>query len=434
MSHILICATPGLGHSNPMITIGKHLVEKGHQVTFHSAEANRRRAESAGLRFIPFLGKANFDPLRVDEAFPGMKDAGTGIARLNYECIEYFAEMIPDQSRGVQQIMADASAAGSPIDLILTETGFWGIYPLVLGPREKRPPVVTCGIFPLFLSSADFSAFSLPDTTPEGRKRNREANQQFVELLQPITDHTNRVLAALGAPPLTIPPLDCMILLTDRYLQLTAEAFEFPRSDKPDMVEFVGAVLPTPPPFEPPAWWRDLDGSQPVILVTQGTIANVDMNELIQPTLSALAKDDVLVIATTGRPDGGSLTVPGNARVLPFLPYDQILPKVDVFVSNGGYSSVNYAFSEGIPIVLAGTTEDKAFTAARVAWSGAGINIGTAHPTQAQIREAVHKVLTDKTYRTQARRLQASFAQYHALDRIASVIESAIGKISSVNA
>jgi UDP:flavonoid glycosyltransferase YjiC (YdhE family) len=52
-------------------------------------------------------------------------------------------------------------------------------------------------------------------------------------------------------------------------------------------------------------WWADLDETQPVVNVIQGTIANIDYGQAIAPTLRALAEEDVLVVVTTGRRLGG---------------------------------------------------------------------------------------------------------------------------------
>ncbi len=221
--------------------------------------------------------------------------------------------------------------------------------------------------------------------------------------------------------------LDSMYLLPDLFLQFTAEAFEYPRSDMPDTVRFVGPVLPKPSVnFKEPAWWNDLDRGGSVVLVTQGTIANFDFNELIQPTLSALAGEDVLVIAATGRPDNESIVVPSNARVESFVPFDRLLPKVDVFVTNGGYGAVHQALSFGIPIVIAGETEDKAWVSARVDWSGAGISLGTQDPSESQIRSAVHTVLTDSRFRARAQAIQQNFKKYNDSGAIAQAVESLI--------
>jgi UDP:flavonoid glycosyltransferase YjiC (YdhE family) len=61
--------------------------------------------------------------------------------------------------------------------------------------------------------------------------------------------------------------------------------------------------------------------------------------------------------------------------------------------------SVKLFLSKGIPTVVAGDTEEKIFTASRVAWSGAGINPATGRPAGEQIRSAVRAVLQDKKYK-----------------------------------
>jgi hypothetical protein len=87
-----------------------------------------------------------------------------------------------------------------------------------------------------------------------------------------------------GLPPMPQFFVDSMYLLPDIFLQFTAEALEFSRSDMPDTIRFIGPVLPgRSVEFEEPAWWTELDGSRPVVLLTQGTLANHDFNEVIQP-------------------------------------------------------------------------------------------------------------------------------------------------------
>jgi MGT family glycosyltransferase len=214
--------------------------------------------------------------------------------------------------------------------------------------------------------------------------------------------------------------------LPDLVLQLSVDALEFQRTDMPDHIKFVGPVLPKASPnFHLPEWWNELDGSKPVVLVTQGTVANTDLNELIRPTLEGLSNEDVIVIAATGRPvDELTTPVLANAKVISFIPFLEVLPKVDLFVTNGGYGGVNQALSMGVPLVVAGDTEDKAFVASRVAWTGAGISLGTSRPTSREVRSAVCEVLRDQTYRHHARRLQNRFADYDTLDHITGYVES----------
>jgi UDP:flavonoid glycosyltransferase YjiC (YdhE family) len=128
----------------------------------------------------------------------------------------------------------------------------------------------------------------------------------------------------------------------------------------------------------------------------------------------------------TGRADTGDLITPTNAKVEAFVPFVPLLPKVDVLITNGGYGAVQQALSFGVPLVVAGDTEEKAFTAARVAWTGAGIDLGTRRPTPEQIRAAVHTVLGGAQYREQAQRLRKNFFRYDALTEIARSVNTLI--------
>ena len=100
-------------------------------------------------------------------------------------------------------------------------------------------------------------------------------------------------------------------------------------------------------------------------------------------TTRALARDDVLVVATTGGPDPEPLRrgLPANVRLERFVPHDLLLPHVDVMVTNGGYGGVQQALANGVPLVVAGDSEDKPEVAARVQWSGTGINLHTGRPS-----------------------------------------------------
>ena len=76
---------------------------------------------------------------------------------------------------------------------------------------------------------------------------------------------------------------------------------------------------------------------KPVVHVTQGTVAT-SPEQLIVPTLQALAGEDVLVVATTGRAPVRELYGHApNARIERFIPYAHFMPHVDVMITNAGY-------------------------------------------------------------------------------------------------
>ncbi|OLT55130.1 hypothetical protein [Cellulosimicrobium sp. CUA-896] len=197
------------------------------------------------------------------------------------------------------------AVATRPADVVLVEPLFLGAMALVAAPADERPPVLALGIFPLGLTSDHTAPFGLgltPLRGPLGALRNRALQSVVARtVFAPVQRAADDMVRAAGREP-----LDGFFLgwaaHADAVVQLTVEEFEYPRPDLTTAVHFVGP--PTPGPAaeraELPAWWPDLDGTRPVVHVTQGTVANEDPEQLLLPTLHALAGEDVLVVAATG--------------------------------------------------------------------------------------------------------------------------------------
>ena len=140
--------------------------------------------------------------------------------------------------------------------------------------------------------------------------------------------------------------------------------------------------------------------------------------------MQALAADDVLVVvATGGRPLDTLPPLPGNARAATYLPYDELLPRTAVFVTNGGYGGVQYALRYGVPIVATGGKEDKPEVGARVAWSGVGRRIRSERPTPRALRRDILAVLNQPHYRQASRRVAADMSAAPGFDGLADIVD-----------
>ncbi|MBO0881588.1 MAG: hypothetical protein J2P17_14860 [Mycobacterium sp.] len=289
------------------------------------------------------------------------------------------------------------------------------------------PPFATLGINPLVTFDPEIPPFGsgrTPASTPFDLLRNRLSHWLARAFF------LNRVTALLNAErvKLGLKDLPAGTQFTDLqqspflHVMPTTLAFEYPRRHLAPQIHFVGPLLPpAPTDFEPPAWWPELE-TRRVVHVTQGTYATQTGN-LIQPTIEALADLEVLVVVTTRQPEAVATDLPANVRLAPFIPHRLLLPKVDAMVTNAGYNGVLTALAHGVPLVCAGQSEDKADVSARVAWSGAGIDLHTGTPTAAQIREAVARVLDDPACRGHARRIQADFARHDGPREAADLLE-----------
>ncbi|GJD49055.1 4'-demethylrebeccamycin synthase [Methylobacterium crusticola] len=420
---ILIGSTPANGHLNPLLAIARMLIADGHTVDVLSGTWLRDRIEKAGARFHALPGIADIDGYGILAAVPELKSAEPGLDYLRIVIERVFIDRIPDQHRGLLDALQVTSA-----DLVIGDDMFFGVLPLLLGPRSRRPPIILCGTSVLHCAREDRAPLFMgvpPATTQEEVAACAKVAEEYdAHVERPTAQHLRRVLDLVGVGPLTAPLFEAVVHRADTYLQLSVPGFEFPRA-LPPSVQFVGALPIVPDQVALPPWAHELDGTRKVVLVTQGTVANHDLGLLIGPTLAALAnEDDLLVVATMGGRPVEALTgsVPGNARLSEYLPFEWLLPRIDAMVTNGGYGTVNQALSCGVPLVAAGLTEDKADVNARIAWSGAGIDLRTNCPEPGAIRRAVRTVLDEPEYRHAARQLGSEFASYDTQSDILGLV------------
>ncbi|HVV81452.1 MAG TPA: glycosyltransferase, partial [Kofleriaceae bacterium] len=396
--HVLVATVPLTGHVRPMAMIVRALVDRGHRVTWTGARAFAGAIEAAGARFVPPREAPDVDDARLAEQVAGLR--GTrGLARVRAELHGLFLAPMVAQLHDLQ-----ALAAGDPPDLLLADQAHLGA---ALLAETTGLPWVGLGVSALGVRSRDTAPFGVARRPP------RHAFARALDRLLAWTiDHVlfrsihrayraGRVAAGLAAGDAGYFDL----LASDLYLQPTVEAFEYPRRDLPPQVRFIGPLVP--PPVEAvalPRWWPDVDATRaagrPIVLVTQGTMAT-DPRELIVPALRALAAEELLVVATTP-PETLGVEVPANARVARHVPYQALLAHARLMITNGGYGGVQMALAHGVPLVVAGGSEEKPEIAARVAWSGAGVDLRTGRPRARTIARAVRRVLGEPAFARRA--------------------------------
>ncbi|WP_188316978.1 glycosyltransferase [Solihabitans fulvus] len=431
MTKVITAAPPLHGHTGPILAVTADLVRRGHEVVFVGGSRFARTVEAMGARFVALPTDADFDDRDLNAAFAGRAEAPAGPARVGYDLMHVFTDPMPGQYRALRELLAEF-----PAEVVIADTAFLGAQALTMAlPKGGRPVVISVNAGAPSLPSVDTApfGFALPPMPGEqGRARNAALNAEAEALGAPLALYAAEIFARAGVAWPDGSFVGILATSSDHYLQLSVPGFEYPRSDAPASFQLIGA-LPSPggDDAELPAWWADVTrGDRPVVVVTQGTAANDDLSELIVPTMQALAgRDDLLVVAATARPDGPDLLVgavgelPGNARAGSYLPFERLLPHADLLVTNGGYGGVHTALRHGVPLVVAGGSEDKPEVAARVQWSGTGIDLRTGTPGAAEIAAAVAKVLDDPAYRERAGELAVTLAEYRPLDTIAGLVD-----------
>ncbi len=419
---ILLPSIPVPGHLNPVLGVSRILKKYGHEVAVQTGAASRPVVEAAGIPFIPLLPEADITPTQYFAKYPERQQHSPGIDMISFDMQHYFAPVMPAQTASLKMAMRDF-----PADLILAESLFLGTLPLLLKAREQRPAIAHLGVTILNVFSGK-NVPPRPGATTD--QLQAEHVQRELRLLQPVQAAFNQVLAEMGCSPLPCPLFEAMSTLPDLYLHPGIQSFQYsPNATSSSPVRYIGPLPIAPGQHPLPEWWHDLDETKRLVLVTQGTLANRDLGQLVGPALAGLAEEkDLIVLATTGGQPVESVPgrIPKNARVVPFLPYDLALPRVDLLITNGGYGTVNMALAHGVPIVSAGLTEDKEEVSAHVQWSGTGIDLRTNQVSPDAVRLAARKVLDTSAYRDRAKELAFEFRRHDAETELLELIEARV--------
>ncbi|KAM0544997.1 hypothetical protein ACHAPJ_011578 [Fusarium lateritium] len=437
-----MCSTPVSGHIIPMLAIAEQLITRGYDVCFVSGSGYRQQVEGTGASFVSVEGYGDFYDLTswdLDADWPEGEKHLEGPACFNHDLIHIFCKSLPSQHEAIQRALKvlRSEHPERPI-FVMTESLNFGALATRLGAPGIRPDgFIAIGLNPILLTSMDHSPFGsgmLPDRTPEGRERNKIANAAQKQFFAPSQTAYTEALRSVGAKPENAFLLDSLYSLPDRFIQMCAPSVEYHRGDAPDTLRFAGgypATQRTKSNWEKPSWWDEVvieksANSKKVVFVCQGTVA-MDFNQLVIPTMAALqTRSDIDVVIALGRP-GISLptdvSIPPNCRVEDFIPYDSILPHVDVFITTGGYGSFQRALNNGTPLIMAGTTEEKPESAARAEWAGVAVNLRTTYPSVEQLSHAVDEVLENDKFKKRALEIQAEIAQYDPVGVIVENIE-----------
>lgn len=418
---VMIAAMPFAGHVAPFLPVIDELVARGHQVELYSGAAFSETVQSHGAVFAPWTAAPNFDENDLAATFPRLQGR-KGIAQLLINVEDLFIQTGAAQASDLQEIWK-----ARPWDVLLAD----GLSVGATLIAELTPaPWLSLSVVPLNMPSRDMPPSGMgivPGRTAIGRARDALLRSIVPLMDGRLTKALNAAREKAGLPP-TRASFGSALLSPRRVLAVGSASTDFPRSDLPDHVRWIGRVVTSPPShaIERPSWWPELSApGRLVVLVTQGT-QNVDPTDLLRPAIDALAAEsDVLTVVTTGRRGVATLPfpLPSNVRVADFLPFEELLPHVDVMITNGGWGGTLAGLAHGLPLIIAGGDLDKPEIAARIAYRGAGIDLRTGRPSAQKVAAAFQRIRSDDGFRLAARAIGDELAALGGAATIADEVE-----------
>lgn len=376
-ARILVASLPFAGHVGALAAVSNELVKRGHEVIAYTGAKYRHKFE--GAEWLPWQHAPDFDDAELGKAFPSVGD-GKGM-RSNFA--------------NVRDVLVGTGAAQArdvleaEFDLVVTDHLAFGA---AMAAELKDVPWATVAVTPLVASRPFARVVSRLIVDGMFNRMRAEVN------LKPKPG----ALEAFYSPEL-------LLAQGVRHLET---------GRPPHQAQFVGRLISPAKPIGLPEWWADLDG-RTVVHVTQGTL-ETGADDLLKPTIEALAGHDALVVATTGGAPAESLgALPKNVRAAAFIPHDLLLPRTDLMITNGGWGGVLAALEAGVPLVVVPGELDKAQVAARVARAGAGIT----RRRPKNLEQAVDQVLSEPRHRERAAELGSAIKAAGGAAKAANHIE-----------
>lgn len=410
MAHILAYTSPARGHLYPLTPILDELRRRGHEISVRTLASE-----------VPLMRSRGFAAAAISEQVEaiGLQDwrERTAQGALAAAVRGFTARAEFDATDLREAIRADQP------DAILVDVNSWGA---AATAEQWGGPWATFCPYPIALRSPQVPPFGpglRPALGPLGRARDRVLRPLVLgtierEMLGPL----NSVRATLKLPMLT--HADQLFRRPPLLLYLTAEPFEYHRTDWPDNVVMVGPC-DWEPPGEPPQWLADID--QPIVLVTTSSEFQDD-GRLVKVALQALADQPLHVVATVPAGDPADYAIPGNAHVERFLPHHLLLDRSVCAVTHGGMGATQKALARGVPVCAVPFGRDQREVARRVQVAGAGTRLPANRLSPERLRS---KVLEAITKADGAARVAQGFASAGGPFAAASAIESRLLKTPS---
>jgi MGT family glycosyltransferase len=399
---VLAYTSPARGHLYPIVPIMARLADHGHEVTAYTLSTQLEH-----LRALSIAGVAIDPQLEQDQLEDWRKRTPVRSALV---VLRTFARRAlrdaPDMQRAIERHRPDVA---------LVDINCWGA---AVVAEASGVPWTMFAPYVLPLPSRDAPPFG-PGLHPAdgllGRARDRiihAIGDRTIDRVTMPTINSIRVpygLQALDGYPDTFarPPL---------LLALTAEGFDYPRSDWPANVRLVGPIN-WAPPEQPPEWLQDMP--DPLVLVTCSTEHQRD-KRLVRAALAALPGAGMSVLATTAAHDPSEFPAPPGARVVRFVSHEAVLARAACVVCHGGMGITQKALAAGVPVVVVPFGRDQAETASRVAAAEAGVRVSPAKLTPARLLDAVERAMA---CRDGALRMRRTYAEAGGAQAAVDAIE-----------
>ena len=402
-----------------MTTLARELQSRNHDVVFISLPDGEPSVRAAGLTFLPCAAKE----------FPAgsLKERLRWLSKLQgEEALRAMLQNAADRTEAMLNSLP-ATLAAAAVDAVVLDT--------VLFYTELVP--ISLGIPYAHVANAlhfDYSGhtplcfYDWPhETTPAALARNRKGVESFLETFAHPTIAIGRAYAErIGLdvdwdnPSATISKL--------AWITQCPREFDFQSSHWPPQFHHAGPFHDGAGRMEVDFPWERLTG-EPLIYASMGTLMNglADVFRMITAATEK-RKGLQLVLSVGDQLDPEQIgSLPSNTILVRRAPQLELLRRASVCITHAGLNTALEALAQGVPQVAIPVTTDQPGVAARIAEKRTGLFVPLKELTASRLSLLLDQVLSDSTYRDNARYFQKVIAETNGLSKAADLLERAFG-------
>ena len=389
-AHTIVFFPEGaFGPTNNCVGIGDVLRRRGHRIVFVVEESFAGTLEAKG--FEERLIRLAPPPAEPEEPGQFWKD-------FVRETAPVFRQSTRDQLRGfiapTWQALADgARYSHSTLVEIFSELDPDAIvednvcaFPAI--PASGRPWVRIVSCNPLELDDPTlppkFSGLPL-----ENDRKWTAFREEYAAQVGPIQQDFSEFCVEGGAPPL--PRLEMIHESPWLNLMLYPAELDYPRSTAlgPTWHNLETCVRSTDDPWSPP----ERDG-RALVYLSLGSLGSADV-PLMERLVQVLARTPHRYVVSKG-PQHAEFELADNMIGAEFLPQASVLPHVDLVITHGGNNTTTECMWFGKPMLLLPIFWDQHDNAQRVHETGFGMRLATYEFEEAELTQAVDRLLADQ--------------------------------------
>ncbi|MFV0331172.1 MAG: glycosyltransferase [Dysgonomonas sp.] len=390
MAKFLFVVPPFWGHINPTLSVGRTLLERGHDVAWAGMTQLNMELFPDGAKYFYMEETENKNKEEIERIIL-LQNKGANMPAL--EALKLgledtyipFAKMMIDEFNEI----VDRYKPDVIVNDCITFVGG-------LAARLKNIPFAT-------ITPITPNALNDPQSAP---KVTEWVHKSIIELQR---------LAGIEGD-------EEFVLSKQLNMYYTSQLFcGFDDASVPPYMKFIGAL--TGRPDNTPFDWERLKsmGDRPKIYISIGTVLVHSRKEFFSRMIEALKDKPVTVVAAA---DPNILEEwPDNFIVQGYVPQSELLKHIDVVIGHGGLNTTCDTFMNGIPMLIIPMAFDQSHTAQLIQNYGCGIRIKYSRMRVKDIEHAVDELLYNPAYKKAAREIQQSFIEAGGNRKAAELLE-----------